>query len=89
MSEETKKRPPLSAFLHHQGRAVEETGKAFLSLLPKDFRDHANNALEESKQGFEALFGSVIETVESGLDSLRSERKDAPGKEKIEVEIDD
>ncbi len=89
MSEDTKKRPPLSAFLHHQGRAVEETGKAFFSLLPKGFRNHATNAFEESKQGFEVLFDGVIETVESGLDSLRSKPKDAPGKEKIEVEIED
>jgi hypothetical protein len=82
-----KDRSCLEAFLHHQGKAVEETGKAFVSLLPKDFRTHAGNAVEECKASFEVLADSVIDTVETGLARLRSKpEEDDSGKVKVEVE---
>jgi hypothetical protein len=81
-------RPPLKAFLHHQGRAIEETGKALAELLPRGFRDHAEAALDESKQGFGALFDGVIDTVDEGLDRLRRKPKGKPGKDKVKVEVE-
>jgi hypothetical protein len=82
-----KDRTPLGAFIHHQGKALEETGRAFAALLPKDFRTHAGNALEEGKASFEALFDGVIDSVESGLNRLRRKPKEEdPGKVKVEVE---
>lgn len=89
MAEETRNdRPPLKAFVKHQGRALEETGKALVSLLPKGFRDHAGNALDESKQGFGVLFDGVIDTVESGLDKLRTKPKGESGKDKVKVDVE-
>lgn len=80
--------PPLKAFIEHQGKALEETGKAIVSLLPKDFRDHAENAAHESKQGFEALFDGVIDTVDEGLERLRRKPKSDQEKDKVKVEVD-
>ncbi len=83
MTEETRKdQPPLKAFIKHQGKAIEETGKALASLLPQGFRDHAESALNESRQGFEVLFDGVIDSVESGLDKLRPKPKDEAAKSK-------
>jgi hypothetical protein len=87
---ETKERSTLDGFIHHQGKALEESGKALAGLLPKDFRDHASNALDEARTSWKILFDGVIDTVESGLDKLRSEPKadDRPGKEKVQVEVE-
>jgi hypothetical protein len=82
-----KPRSSLEAFLSHQCKAAEETGKAFVSLLPKDFRTHAGNAVEECKASFEILADGVIDTVDTGLARLRSKPKeDDSGKVKVEVE---
>ena len=81
-------RGPLDAFVRHQAKAVEETGRAFASLLPKEFRTHAGKAFDESRASFEVLFDGVIETVESGLHKLRSKPQDESGKEKVQVDID-
>ena len=87
MADEIRTDRPLKAFVKHQGKAIEETGKAFVALLPKGFRDHAGNALEESKQGFGVLVDGVIDTVESGLDKLRTKKTD-PGKDKVRVDVE-
>lgn len=89
MADKKKDRPPLEAFVHHQARAVEETGRAFWALLPKGFRTHAEQAIDESKQGFEALFEGVVDTIDAGLDRVRGKSKDEPGKEKVKVEVED
>jgi hypothetical protein len=85
-----KKRSMLDEFVQHQDKALEESGKALAGLLPKDFRDHAANALDEATTGWKILFDGVIDRVESGLDKLRSEpkAKDRPSKEKVQVEVD-
>jgi hypothetical protein len=85
-----KKRSTLEGFIHHQGKALEESGLALAGLLPKDFRDHAANALDEAKTSWKILFDGVIDRVETGLDKLRSEPKadDRPGKEKVQVEVE-
>ncbi len=82
-----KKRSPLIVFVDHQIAAVEETGKAVVSLLPKDFRDHSSKALEESKSGMIALFDGALEGIESGLKMLRR-KPDARPEEASKVKID-
>lgn len=85
---ETAPRNPLDAFMRHQVRALEETGKAFASLLPKDFRKHANTALEETRASWEALFDGVLDTVDCTVDRLRSKPKEGGEKEKVKVEVE-
>jgi len=85
---ERAERTPLDAFLRHQGRAWEETGKAFASLLPDEFRTHFGSAVEESRASFKALFDGMIDAVECGLDKLRNAPKEEPGKDKVKVEVE-
>ena len=90
MSEETKKRSPLGGFVHHQVRAAEETGKAFASLLPNGFRRHMDSAIKETRTGLEYLVDGIIETVEDGVDALRSSRtaEDETDKDKVKVDVE-
>jgi len=81
-------RKPLDAFVHHRRRALEETGKAFVSLLPEDFRTHAANALDETRASWEAVFDGVLDTLECGVDKLRSRPKAGDDKEKVRVEVE-
>jgi hypothetical protein len=82
-----ERRTGLKGFVYHQSKMVEETGKALVSLLPKDFRTHAGNAVKESRTSFAALADGMVDTLESGLDKLRSKPKPQdPGKEKIDLE---
>lgn len=86
-----KKRAPLDAFVHHQKAAIEETGKALASLLPKDFRKHTGKALDESVASWNALFEGMIDGIEQGLDKLRPSSKEDAGDEgtsKVKVEVD-
>lgn len=87
---EEKNRSPLRKFIRHQQSAAEETGKALVSLLPKDFRDHTGKALDEGKAGWTALFDGVIDVVEEGLEKVRRSPKPAEGGDtsKIKVEVD-
>lgn len=92
MSDEIRRVPaprtPIGKFLHHQGRALEESGKAVLALLPNGFRNHANQAIHESGQAWGALANGVIDAVQDGLDKLRiTERANDPD-EKVRVEVE-
>lgn len=84
----TAPRKPLDAFAHHQVRALEETGKALASLLPKSFREHAGNALDETRASWEALFDGVLDSLECGVDKLRGKPKAGDDKDKVKVEVE-
>ena len=82
-----ERRTGLKGFVYHQSKMVEETGKALVSLLPREFRTHAGNAVKESRTSFAALADGVVDSLEAGLDKLRSKPKqEDPGKVKVEVE---
>lgn len=84
-----EERPPLLAFVHHQANALEETGKAFASLLPKEFRSHANKAVEEGTAGFNALFDGLKNEVERGVERLKKFGAfDEADEGKVKVEVD-
>lgn len=81
-------RKPLDAFVHHQARALEETGRAFAALLPKDFRTHAGSALDEARASWEALFDGALDALECGVDKLRGKPGAGDDKEKVRVEVE-
>ncbi len=86
-----KKQSPLSAFLKHQQAALEETGKAIVSLFPREFREHAQKAMDENRASMEVLWDGLIDGIESGLDKVRVKTKDASAAQprgKIEVEVE-
>jgi hypothetical protein len=89
-TEPEPKRSPLSAFVHHQQKAVGETGKAIGSLFPKEFREHTGKAFEEGKAGVTALINGVVDGVEQVLEKLRcSSGEEAESKTKVKVEVED
>ena len=85
-----EKKSALDAFLKPQQTALEETGKAFASLLPREFRDHAQKALDENRASMEVLWDGLIEGIESGLEKMRPRREgeaaSTQGKVKVDVE---
>lgn len=88
---EVQQRSMLGAFIRHQVNAAEETGKALISLLPKDFRTHSRKAAAEGKAGVDVLVDGMLGGVEHGLKKARSRIKpdsaDA-SKSKIKVEVE-
>jgi len=85
-----KRKSALDAFLKHQKAAVEETGKAFASLLPPEFREHAYKAMDENRASAEVLWDGLIEGIEFGLEKLRPRREGgaAPTQGKVKVDVE-
>ena len=79
-------------FLHHQRRALEETGKALEALLPEGFRKHGTEASKEFTKGFRVL----VDAAMSELKKAKSEMNDATsgdgpsttGRTKVKVEVE-
>ncbi len=95
MSEEMKtnqtEQAPLSRFLRHQQAALEETGKALASLLPREFRDHTGRAIDEGVAGWKALIDGVRVEVERSLDRMANFGKPGEGAEghgKVKVDVE-
>lgn len=85
-----KRKSALDAFLKHQQAAAEETGKAFASLLPREFREHAHKALDENRASMEVLWDGLIEGIEVSLEKLRPRREGgaAPTQGKVKVDVE-
>jgi hypothetical protein len=90
--EEESPRAPLEAFVYHQRRALEETGKALEALLPEGFRAHGGEAGREFVKGFKALIDAAIDEIEKatakedGTD--QDDRPSTTGKSKVKVQVD-
>lgn len=85
-----ERKSTLDAFLKHQQTALEETGKAFMSLLPREFRGHAQKAMDENRASMEVLWDGLIEGIESSLEKLRPRRAGgaAPSQGKVKVDVE-
>lgn len=81
---------PFQEFVRHQRIALEELGRAIESLLPKEFRDHANKAGQAFVESFRALVDATRETVENATRQGEGEQveKEGPAPTKIKVELD-
>ncbi|HLA42685.1 MAG TPA: hypothetical protein VJZ27_04580 [Aggregatilineales bacterium] len=86
--ESKSKTHPLEAFVRHQGKALQELGKAVLSILPKGVRDHGGNAIKESAKGFSTLGNAVMDEVGKAADSV-SETVSPKRKKTEKVEVQD
>ncbi len=53
----------LDEFISRQRKALEETGEALKSFLPKEFQDHSRAAFKESVEGYRNLFNSIIDSI--------------------------
>jgi len=73
-ADETNPRSPFEAFLFHQRRALEETGRALEALLPKDFRDHGAQATREFTKGLRVLMEAAVDEVKKAADKMREQQ---------------
>lgn len=90
-TQQPAEKAPLKRFIHHQQSALEETGKAVASLLPREFRDHTNRAIEEGVAGWKALFQGVRVEVERSAERVKDfGRPEGPieGQSKIKVDVE-
>ena len=71
-------RSAFGSFFDHQRRAVEETGKAFDSLLPPEFKEHSAVARDEFRKGLKVLVDTTIDELENITKEV-PKRKSAPG----------
>lgn len=91
MNEETSETPeaPFEAFIYHQRRALEETGKALESLLPPGFKEHTSEAGREFAKGFKVLIDAAIDELRKVSEKADDEGKtSSTGKTKVKVEVD-
>ncbi|GIK29899.1 MAG: hypothetical protein IT298_07685 [Chloroflexi bacterium] len=77
-TDETNPRSPFEAFLFHQRRALEETGKALEALLPEGFREHGAQATREFTKGLRVLMEAAVEEVKKAAEK-RQQAEDEPG----------
>jgi hypothetical protein len=55
---------PLKAFVEHQRKALEETGKALDALLPDGFKEHSAEARREFVKGMKVLVDAALSELE-------------------------
>jgi hypothetical protein len=92
---EENPRAPLDAFIYHQRRALEETGKALEALLPEGFREHGSSASKEFIKGFQVLVDAAIQEIEKATTRVEEVKENddddkpsttGPTKVKVQVE---
>ena len=90
---EESPRTPFEDFLHHQRRALEETGKALEALLPEGFRTHGSQASKEFAPGFRVLVDAAMQELRKARTDGEEVAEDEPpvsttGKTKVKVEVE-
>jgi hypothetical protein len=58
------KQDPFAAFLEHQKKAIEETGKALDALLPPGFKEHSSEARRVFARGWKVLVDAAVVELE-------------------------
>ena len=91
--EEETARTPVDAFVFHQRRALEETGKALDALVPPGFKEHGAEAGREFVKGFKVLVDAAITELEKMSKEMEKNREESdrpsttgPNKVKVQVE---
>lgn len=87
-------RNPIDAFLYHQRRALEETGKALDALVPPGFKEHGAEAGREFVKGFKVLVDAAITELEKMSKEMETKSREGvdrpsttgPSKVKVQVE---
>jgi hypothetical protein len=77
-------------FLHHQRRALEETGKALEALLPEGFRKHGSEASKEFTKGFRVLVDAAMSELKKAKseDATKDDGPTTTGRTKVKVEVE-
>jgi hypothetical protein len=95
MDEEVAEEPrsPFEAFVYHQRRALEETGKALEALLPEGFRTHGGNASKEFADSFRVLVDAAVNELKKAKSGEESDDEDdgrepSTGKSKVKIPVE-
>lgn len=89
----------FDAFVHHQRRALEETGRALEALLPEGFRTHSAEARKEFSRGFKVLVDAALSELDKISKMVQpnpkaedadddEDRPSTTGKTKVKVQVD-
>lgn len=87
-------RNPLDAFIYHQKRALEETGKALDALVPPGFKEHGAEAGREFAKGFKVLVDAAITELEKMSKEMAKDsneggdRPSTTGPHKVKVQVE-
>ncbi len=91
MTDKKQETSTFETFMDHQMKAVEEAIKAVESLIPPDFREHGQAAVNESATGFRVLFNGVLDDIKTNvdqtIDSLKRDEAKHAEKGKVRVEV--
>lgn len=92
-AEEPKETSPLEAFVEHQRRALDLTGKAIESLLPPAFVSNSKEAGKEFAAGFKVLADAAITELEKVAKKTEKtsdddDRPSTTGRSKVKVQVD-
>jgi hypothetical protein len=61
----------FSAFVEHQRNAINEAGKALLSLIPNNFKEHGQSAFNELIEAYRALFNATVDEITNAVKRVR------------------
>lgn len=86
VNEDEAKETAFDAFVQHQRRAIQSTGKAFESLIPNGVREHGQKAVEEALEGYRVLFNSALDDVLKMVRSTQDEVDKFAGRVEDRVE---
>jgi hypothetical protein len=88
-------RAPFEQFLHHQRKALEETGKALDALVPPGFKEHGAEAGREFAKGFRVLVDAAVSELERMSKEMEqrrqedgSDRPSSTGPSKVKVQVE-
>lgn len=101
-TENTRHDDPLKAFVEHQRKALEETGKALDALLPEGFKEHGAEARREFVKGMKVLVDSALSELEKASREFDrnfnrrpanppqddADRPSSTGANKVKVQVD-
>ncbi len=73
---------PFDSFIEHQKKAIEEAGKALVSLLPEDFKEHGQSAFKEVIEGYRKLFNAAIDELIDTMEKAKLQKPEAESAEK-------
>lgn len=98
-AQQEQERGAFDTFVHHQRRALEETGRALEALLPEGFRSHSAEARKEFGKGFRVLVDAALSELDkiskmvqqpgdTAADDDDDDRPSTTGKTKVKVQVD-
>jgi hypothetical protein len=81
MVEAVKEETAFDVFIEHQKKALVETRKALVALIPKNVQDHGKAAYKEALEGYRSFVNSVVDEVVETIEKVKFEPEKPEKKE--------